>query len=282
MKPGTGYELVDAGSGRRLERFGRVVVDRPAPSATEPMLRAEAWFDADLRFDRGVGWSAPTGGSIEPWQVRLDDLVLELRPTATGQVGLFPDHLASLPWLRDRAVEARGRGVGPPEALGLFASTGLATLALAQAGAAVVHVDASRPSIRWARANAAASDLEDRPIRWIVDDAATFCRREVRRGRRYALVVLDPPSYGHGPQGRGRRLDEELGELLGLAAALLGPDGALLVTSHTPGLTADRLRRMTTHALGGARPVEAGALTIDARSGARLELGTFARTVGPR
>ncbi len=278
VAPGTGYELIDAGAGRRLERFGRYLVDRPATTATAPVLRPDAWLDSDLRFDRDSGWVSLNDGPIEPWTVRLEGLTLELRPTASGQVGIFPDHLASLPWLADRTSEAIVRHGGTPEVLNLFASTGLATLALARAGAAVVHVDASRPTVRWARSNATASGLADRSIRWIVEDARAFCRREVRRGRRYAIVVLDPPSYGHGPTGRGRRIEDDLGELLALVAALLGPDGALLVTSHTPGLTADRLSRLTGHALGEHATLEGGVLDIRARSGARLQLGAFART----
>lgn len=272
------YELLDAGDGRRLERFASVIVDRPAPAATLPRRALPAWDDAALRFDRGRGWSTRPGRPIAPWPVRVDGLVMELRPTAAGQLGLYPDHLASLPWLRGQVAALAGRTPGPPEALNLFGSTGLATLALARAGAAVVHVDASRPTVRWARANAEASGLGSRPIRWIVDDALTFCHREARRGRRYEVIVLDPPSYGHGPSGRGRRLDEELGQLLAATASVLRPMGSLLVTSHTPGLDGPWLARLVGDTLDPGRSVAGGSSAIEARSGATLEVGAFART----
>ena len=145
-----------------------------------------------------------------------------------------------LPWLRDRVGERLADA--PPPVLHLFAYTGLATLALAAAGAAVTHVDASRPTVTWARRNAERSGLADRPIRWIVDDALAFTNREVRRGRRYAGVVLDPPSYGHGPAGGGDwRIEDDLPRLLAAAAALLEPDGFVLLTAHTPEFGPDRL-----------------------------------------
>ena len=130
-----------------------------------------------------------------------------------------------------------------PAVLHLFAYTGLATLALAAAGARVTHVDASRPTVGWARHNAALSGLADRPIRWIVDDAAAFTGREVRRGRRYAGVVLDPPSYGHGPGAGAWRIGDDLAPLLESIARLLAPGGFLLLTAHTPELGSERLGR---------------------------------------
>jgi 23S rRNA (cytosine1962-C5)-methyltransferase len=272
------YELLDAGDGRRLERFGRVIVDRPAPAAVLARRAPAAWDEADLRFDRDRGWSTRSGRSIGTWPIRIGGLVLELRPTASGQLGLYPDHLASLPWLEAQVARDRATSGSRPEALNLFASTGLATLALASAGAEVVHVDASRPTVRWARANADASGLTSRPIRWIVDDALAFCRREVRRGRRYDVIVLDPPSYGHGPSGRGRRLDEELGLLLAATASILRPLGSLLVTTHTPGLDAAWLARLVRDALGAGRSVVAEPSALVGRNGATLEVGAFART----
>ncbi|HXG26550.1 MAG TPA: class I SAM-dependent methyltransferase, partial [Candidatus Binatia bacterium] len=209
-EPG-GYELLDAGDGRRLERFGRRVVDRPAPAALEARRDFHAWRASDLRFDPGRGWTAagkpvePAGD--EPWVLVVDGLRLELRPTDSGGLGLYPEHAANLAWVADRVRErvaarsatgeARDAGsVDPPAVLHLFAHTGLLTLAAARAGAAVAHVDAARGAVEWARRNAALSGLEDRPVRWLVDDAAAFVAREARRGRRYDGIVLDPPSFG--------------------------------------------------------------------------------------
>jgi len=186
-----------------------------------------------------------------------------------------------LAWLRDRVAERSGPMRPVPDALNLFAYTGLATLALAAAGAAVAHVDGSRPTVAWARRNAELSGLADRPIRWLVDDARTFVGREVRRGRTHDGLVLDPPSYGHGEGGRAWRLERDLEPLLDACRAVLDARGFVLLTAHTPGFGPERLAGMLAAHLG--RPpsaVDAGELTLDARSGARLTLGAFARLAG--
>ncbi|MEO8437359.1 MAG: class I SAM-dependent methyltransferase, partial [Chloroflexota bacterium] len=279
----TGYSLLDVGGGARLERFGTRTTDRPHPGALGSRVDATAWATADLRFDRDRGWSGELAGT--PWPIEVAGLTLELRTTEAGQVGLFPEHEAMLPWLRDRVVarvgEAANAGGTAPSVLHLFAYTGLATLAMADAGAAVAHVDASRPTVAWARRNADLSGAADRQIRWIVDDAVAFAEREVRRGRRYAGVVLDPPSYGHGP-GRGAwRIEEDLGSLLATAGRLLEPDGFVLLTAHTVGFEDDRLAADLGRALGrtGAA-VETGPLGLTTPDGRRLELGAFARSTG--
>ncbi len=274
-----GYELLDAGDGRRLERFGELAVDRPAPMSEEPLRDASAWAGADLRFDRYVGWTALTEGEPEPWAVDEGDLLFELRPTETGQVGLFPEQAPNRAWVRD----ALARADGSPEVLNLFGYTGAMTLSAAAAGASVTHVDGSRPTVAWARRNAELSGLTDRPIRWIVDDVEAFVAREQRRERRYDAVILDPPSYGHGGRGGagGWRLEERLEGLLARCADLTDDDPAFVVlTAHTPGFGPDRLAAELALAFG--RPedsVDAGELGIRARSGARLRLGAYARII---
>ncbi len=265
------YELLDHGGGARLERFGDRVVDRPAPSALEDRRDPEAWAAANLRFDRDRGWTGPRAGD-GPWTVGAGGLTLELRPTEAGQVGLFPEHAAMLPWLRER---------GAVSVLHLFAYTGLVTLALAGAGASVTHVDASRPAVAWARRNAELSGLTDRPVRWIVDDARAFVEREARRGRRYDGIVLDPPSYGHGTGGAAWRLEDHLSGLLATVRTILEPGGFALLTAHTPGFGPDRLAG--TLEAGLSRPpaaIDAGDLAIDGAGGRPLTLGAFARTTG--
>jgi 23S rRNA (cytosine1962-C5)-methyltransferase len=271
--------LVDVGGAARLEWFGDRLVDRPCPPALESRHDPARWQDADLRFDRGGGWS---GRALAdgPWPLGVDGLTLDLRATDAGQVGFFPEHAAMLPWLRDRVAERTG-GDGPPAVLHLFAYTGLATLALAGAGAVVTHVDAARPTVAWARHNAERSGLADRPIRWIVDDAIAFTEREIRRGRRYAGVVLDPPSYGHGPGSGAWRIETGLSPLLAAVGRLLEPDGFLLLTAHTPSLGSDRLSSEVRQGLGyPAAAVEAGNLTLRTVDGRRLDLGAFARVSG--
>ena len=213
------YELLDAGDGRRLERFGDVVVDRPAADAVEAPLDPSAWDAADLRYERDHGWSATAGDVPASWEIAEGDLRLELRPTPTGQVGLFPEQAQNRAWVRD-VVASSGEAVS---VLNLFAYTGAMTLSAAAGGAAVTHVDGARPAIGWARRNAALSGLADRQIRWIVDDSEAFVAREGRRERRYDGVVLDPPSYGHGAGGRSWKLADRLPDLLAGARRLPGP-----------------------------------------------------------
>ncbi len=273
------YELLDAGDERRLERFGERIVDRPAPAALGPRRDDEAWPRADLRFVRPDGWSGPAG--LAPWSAAVAGLTLELRPTPTGQVGLFPEHTGNLGWLATQAGTLLGAGAGPdgrPLVLNLFAYTGLATLALARAGAAVVHVDSSRPTVAWARRNAELSGLAEAPVRWIVDEVETFVAREVRRGRRYDGIVLDPPSYGHGAGGRPWQLEDQLPDLLAACSTLLGGgDGFCLLTAHTRGQSPERLADLLATALGrGWQDVDARDMSLDAASGARLALGAVA------
>jgi 23S rRNA (cytosine1962-C5)-methyltransferase len=274
------YELLDAGDGRRLERFGSVVTDRPAASALEPRRDHGAWESADLTYSRNAGWTGLRGD--DPWTIQLAGLTFELRATESGQVGVFPEQLANWGWLRDR-VGALADGGADAAFLNLFGYTGGATLALAGSGAAVSHVDGSRPAVAWARRNASLSGLGDRPVRWLVDDAEAFVAREARRGRRYRGVILDPPSYGHGAGGRSWRLEERLAALLAGSVGITGghPD-LVLLTAHTPGFGAERLADELAAALGHrGSDVEAGDLTLEARSGARLALGSFARWPGP-
>lgn len=271
-RAGDGHELLDAGDGRRLERFGDRVVDRPAPAASEPPRQPKAWDAADLRFERAGGWQS-SRLPPEPWTVETDGLTLELRPTEAGQVGWFPEHAALVPWLRDAIAER-------PEAevLHLFGYTGATTLALARAGARVTHVDASRPALAWARRNAVLSGLVDAPVRWIVDDADSFLRREVRRGRRYAGIVLDPPSYGHGPRGARWEFESGMGDLMDASLAVAAPGAFVLLTAHTTGWDGPRLSEAIEESWGRrlAR-LDGGNLQLEARSGARLPLGAFVR-----
>jgi 23S rRNA (cytosine1962-C5)-methyltransferase len=275
-----GYRLEDVGGAARLEQFGERLVDRAAPAALGARGDPARWAAADLRFERDRGWAGP-GVAAGPWPIEVAGLTLELRATEAGQVGLFPEHLAMLPWLREEIAARVAGGGDVPAVLHLFAYSGLATLAMASAGGAVTHLDAARPTVAWARHNAAASGLADRPIRWIVDDAVAFTAREIRRGRRYAGVVLDPPSYGHGPGSGAWRIEVDLASLLGGVTRVLEPGGFVLLTAHTPGFDADRLAHDLGRALGRLPDaVEAGDLALETADGRRLELGAFARSAG--
>lgn len=269
---GHGHALLDVGDGRRLERFGARVLDRPAPGAPWPTrLEPVDWAVADLRYDRDDGW---TGTDVSPWSVTVDGVVLELRPTDTGQVGLFPEQIGYWPWLRTSLA-----GREEPSVLHLFAHTGATTLALARAGAQVTHVDGSRPAVGWARRNAELSGLSAAPIRWIIDDALAFTQREARRGRRYDGFVLDPPSFGHGPKGTRWELADALPDLLEACAAVAADDAFVLLTAHTTGLAAEDLGDALVEAFdpGPGSDVRTDWMELKAASGATLPLGVAAR-----
>jgi 23S rRNA (cytosine1962-C5)-methyltransferase len=233
-----------------------------------------AWASADLRFDRDRGWEVRSEPP-KPWTVDLDGLTFDLRPTDSGQVGIFPEQAANWRFVRD--VVRPGH-----EVLNLFAYTGGATLAAVAAGSRVVHVDSSRPVVNWARRNAELSGLDNRPIRWIVDDADAFVEREIRRGRLYDGIVLDPPTYGHGRGGAVWRLDDQLPAFLDACARLTRPDAFVILTAHAADSDGHRLANELSAAFGADRRVETEELVLTATSGARLWLGSCARIMPGR
>lgn len=279
------YELVDFGDGRRLERFGDATFDRPCPAAAGA-AKAEpaAWRGADARYDgdraTAGAWrgsassvcSAPLGDDRE---VRF-----AVDPSPAGQVGLFPEQFTNWRWITKQSRRVAAARDEPPRVLNLFAYTGGSTIAAASAGAAVTHVDASKPSVQIARSNAERSGLADAPIRWLVEDAVRYCRREVKRGSRYDAVILDPPSYGHGPKGEAWRLDRDLPELLSLCGELVERQPAFfLATCHTPGVGPAELSAYLADGVFGhcGQPPAAGRLWLTARDGRQLDSGAYAR-----
>lgn len=285
------YRLLDCGRGRRLEQFGELVLDRPAPMADQSH-RAPGLWNGATTYRAGRGWAAADGGRPEPVtsEVEIAGVAMGVELGAGGQVGAFPEHAASAGWVRS-AVAARSPGEsssGPP-ILNLFAHTGLLTLVAGLAGATVTHLDASRPAVHSARANAGLSGLAAAPIRWIVDDAVAFARREARRGRAYDGFILDPPTYGHGARGvRGAwQFDAGIEELLTLCRSIASPGAFWLLSTHSPGWDPDRLAETMAAQVGApARSVERRPLELIAESGARLRLGSVAlldpRAANPR
>jgi 23S rRNA (cytosine1962-C5)-methyltransferase len=273
------YELLDFGDGRRLERFGEIVVDRPCPAA-DACARSmpDVWNRADIRYERSAdgsgNWKQRRQGP-DHWTVRHQAIRFELRPTPLGQLGIFPEQAGNWDWIEAR-VRRAGRAL---RVLNLFAYTGGATLAAAAAGAEVVHVDASKPVVAWARRNAAQSNLAAAPIRWIVEDAQRFVERETRRGRRYEAIILDPPSYGHGPSGTPWKIERDLDSLLARCAAVLAePAAFVLLTCHTPALGPSRLKRVLAGSLatGDERSVRVQPLFLPTADGRQLPSGLAA------
>jgi 23S rRNA (cytosine1962-C5)-methyltransferase len=271
------YQLVDFGGGRKLERFGAYLVDRPAPSAVgNSKLGPDKWAQAAASFDRVAGterrWTIASQIPHD-WTVRWRQLQLELKLTDFGHLGLFPEHAGSWAWLADQVAAARR----PLKVLNLFAYTGGATLAMASAGAQVVHVDSARPVVAWARRNAERSGLSQAPIRWIVEDAPKFVRRELARGNRYDAVVLDPPSYGHGPKGEPWKFEADLAALVH-DCFRLGPDGLrfLLLSSHTAGFSSRQAQDLFLTS-GAAGRVAVEPVELSSTDGRRLSYGIAAR-----
>lgn len=225
-----GYELMDSGEGRKLERFGSYVLARPAAQAIwKRSLPASSWKEADASFDRVEGnrW---TGRRSLPdrWTAAVGGLRFRLGATDFGHVGVFPEQREQWGWIRRRS--ATGRRV-----LNLFAYSGGSTLAAAKGGAEVCHLDSSRGMVERAKENAALNRIEGAAIRWITDDAVKFLRREERRGRRYDGIILDPPSFGRGKKGEVFKIQEGLPRLLELTGALLADRPSfVLLTCHTP------------------------------------------------
>ena len=254
------YTLIDSGGGQKLEDFGEARLIRPEPQAMWPKAAPRDWSSADASFegtdeDDGPGrWSA-TGGDFA---VRISDITMICRQGQNHHVGLFPEQRPH--W---EAAEEALEGTTEPEVLNLFGYTGAASLYLAARGARVTHVDASKKAIAWARENQAASGLDDAPIRWICDDASKFVAREVRRGRRYQAILLDPPKFGRGPKNEVWNLFESLPPLLTDVAELVD-DKTRVVT-----LTAYAIRAS---ALSFGRALAAAM----ERHGGRVETGELA------
>ncbi len=232
------YELLDATNGNRLERWGKAILVRPDPQIVWKNGESTAdWARADAVYHR----SSQGGGQWQSfrklpqkWKIQYGDLTLVVSPTGFKHTGVFPEQGVNWDWYAEK-IKAAGR---PIKVLNLFGYTGGATLACAAAGASVCHVDASKGIVAWARENADASHLADRPIRWIVDDCAKFVAREVRRGNKYDAIIMDPPSYGRGPGGEVWKLEDNIYDLIALCAQVLSDQPLFVaVNSYTTGLS---------------------------------------------
>ncbi|MCA9121578.1 MAG: class I SAM-dependent methyltransferase [Planctomycetaceae bacterium] len=274
------YQLLDFGGGRKLERFGAYVLDRCSPSA-EGIRKSDPgnWNKCDARYDRTRGeegeWNS-RGVLPSAWSITHSELVFELQPTPFGHLGVFPEQAANWDWITKQLA----RSPKPLRVLNLFAYTGGSTLAAAAAGAEVVHVDSAKNTVAWARRNAELSGLSEKPIRWIAEDAKRFAERELRRGKRYDAVILDPPSYGHGPKGETWKIARDLHALLTTCAQLTqGHRAFMLLTCHSPGFDPPEVEAILADAVFGScqAGATAKALTVSCIDGRKLPSGVVAR-----
>ncbi len=274
------YSVIDCGSGEKLERWGEYYLVRPEPQAiwTSPRKHPR-WQKYDALYSR----SSSGGGSWNnrnlpaSWQISYKNLTFNLKPMNFKHTGIFPEQASNWDFITEK-ISSAGR---PINVLNLFAYTGAATIAAAAAGASVCHVDAARGMVAWARENAASSGLSDAPIRWIVDDCAKFVEREIRRGRKYDAIIMDPPSYGRGPTGEIWKLENNLFDFVKLCSGVLSDEPLfVLISSYTTGLAPSVLKYISemifTSRYGGKSESEELGLKVE-ETGLYLPAGSTMR-----
>lgn len=278
-EPWGDYGLIDSGHGRKLERYGAYRFIRPEPQAM--WAPASADWDAHAEFvpgsdeDGGGRWEYLKPTPREGWPLAWREVRFTAQTTPFRHLGFFPDMAPVWDWMRGRIA-----GMDAPECMNLFGYTGVGSLALAAAGAKVTHVDASKKSVMEGKANAELSGMADKPIRWMIDDAMKFTAREVRRGRRYDGIILDPPKWGRGPNGEVWKLEEGLPGLIDDVARLLDAESRFLfLTVYAVRMSALAIGELVRQAMadkGGT--VEAGELTVrEEARGLELPTAIFAR-----
>ncbi len=278
------YALLDSGGGRKLERFGKVIVDRPEPQALwQPRLAMAVWAKANCVFsasgedDEKGKWRIDKPVP-ESWPVKVDGITMLCKLAGLWHLGLFPEQGPHWAWMLSEFAKIKGE---TPRVLNLFGYTGAASLLAAKAGAEVTHVDASKKAISWGRENQASSKLDAAKVRWIVDDAAKFVAREVRRGKTYHMILVDPPKFGRGPEGEVWDLFTHLPALLNDCAKLLAPDAAMVLTVYAiraSALSFDQLMRDTLRDKRGT--FDSGELAIQAQGGHAVPTSLFVRWSG--
>lgn len=272
------YELLDSGDGEKLERFGKVVLSRPDPQALwRKSLDEKTWKVADASFSRSetsAEWTYKNS-KLEKWSIDFGGLKFWIKPTAFKHTGLFPEQIANWEWMRE--ILKGNEGV---DVLNLFGYTGGATLACAQAGAKVVHVDGSKSAVTWARENAELSGLADKPIRWILEDARVFVGREIKRGNKYDAIIMDPPAFGHGANKEIWKIEEHFISLVEDCIKLLSDKPLFfIINGYSAGYSAiayENVLKPLVTKFGGS--IERGELTLEeSKSGRLLPCGIFSR-----
>ena len=266
------HELIDSGAGEKLERYGELLLARPDPQALWKRRAPERWASADLVFvresDRGGRWEGNERAlslSKSGWPVRFREARFQVRPTPFKHVGLFPEQAANWLWMKEGLAACGER----PRLLNLFAYSGAASVLAARWGSEVVHVDASRTALQWTRENVVLSGLSESDVKLVLDDAHAYVRREVRRGARYAGILVDPPHYGRGPKGEKWQLETHLAPLIESCGALLAERAFLILSCYAVGYSPLALVNLLDELEGGR--VEAGELVLsESGAGGRL------------
>lgn len=246
LKPAnwTDYELIDAGDGEKLERFGKYTVIRPEPKALWPKQNKQLWNAAIGWYERntegGGRWNFKQPIDVS-WSITWRELTFLIKPTGFKHMGIFPEQ-AALWEIIQKKIRNTEKSVN---VLNLFGYTGGSTLAAASAGASVTHIDASKEILTWARENAQLSHLENKPIRWIPEDAVTFVKREIKRGNRYDVIVMDPPKFGRGSKGEVWKFEEDLPHLIHLCSELLSKTPLfIIINAYAISLSSITLRNL--------------------------------------
>ncbi len=280
------FELLDTGDGSRLEQWGNIRLKRPDPQIIwQPSLQQRDWNSVDAEFigagERGK-WQRK-GQLPEKWEVYFrPDIKLVAKLTPFKHTGIFAEQAANWEWMSDICGQANSSTKGPLKILNLFAYTGGATMVLTRLGHKVTHVDASKPAIAWAKENQKANKFEPDSIRWILDDALKFAQRELNRGETYDGIIMDPPAFGHSPDGKTWKFNRDLPKLLNICTQLLSDDAKfLLINGYATNSSALSLGNTledamkTRSELGGK--IEFGELCLQQKTGRKISTGIFTR-----
>lgn len=278
--PERGYALLDSGDGEKLERYGDIILSRPDPQALwSKRLSEKEWASAKAFYGgEGKGSWKKKGDIPEHWPIEFGGLGFNIRLSTFKHTGIFPEHKPNWEWAAKK-IKNSGRQAS---ILNLFGYTGGATLAALKAGAEVVHLDGSKVAIGWAKENAKISGLDNKPVRWILDDAVSFVKKEIKRGHKYDGIIMDPPAYGHGPEGEVWEIEKDLPRLIDMCANLISDDPLfLLINGYASGYSAVAYGNILESSMKKEGfSVDIGELTIREESedsGRRLPAGIFAR-----
>lgn len=273
------YQLIDSGNGKKLERFGEYIIERPASQAAWSPQKRKSWKRSHALFTREENkkWEK-IDGLPEEWTISVSDIQFKLSATDFGHLGIFPEQKHFWKWAQEVIKQKKQEKSVEIKVLNLFAYSGGSTLAAAKGGAHVVHLDASKGMVAWARENAAINGLNEAPIRWIADDVNKFLGRELRRGSRYDAIILDPPTFGRGTKGELFKIEEHMIPLLKACRELLSDTPLFIMLScHTPGYTPTVLHHLLSQATEGLQGgIEEGEMLLEGE-GFPLPSGAFAR-----